>query len=371
MSMRTRKLAGAAAMVAGGIAAGVIGERAAIGRRLRAVQELDEPFVLLRGEIVDVITEDGVRLHVEVDEPDPAATGADAPALPIVFVHGYGLSQDCFHYQRSEFRGQYRLIFADQRAHGRSGRGRAERSTIDQLGLDLRTIIETVVPSGPVVLVGHSMGGMTILTLAGQDPDFFRRRVVGVGLLATTSGKLFDEPFGLPVLMGRVVTRVAPAALTAARRRQPLIEAARHQATDLAYALTNRYSFGSRVSPTLTRFVAEMVADTPVDVIAEYLRALQIFNRSEAVAVLEGIETLIMVGDRDRVTPLPHSIEIVRRAPHAEFVLLPDTGHMLMLERHVEVNQHLHYLLDRVRSSVGGPAVDTPADPEVGGGDES
>lgn len=367
MSAGSRKLVGLAALVAGGIAAGVIAERAAVSRRLRGGPALDEPFGLLRGETVDVFAQDGVRLHVEVDEPDPARAplsgdpaGADraGAALPIIFVHGYGLSQDCFHYQRAELRGKYRLIFADQRAHGRSGRGAPDRSTLDQLGRDLRTIIDAVVPSGPVVLVGHSMGGMTILTLAGQDPEFFRRRVVGVGLLATTSGQLFDEPFGLPVLMSRALNRVAPVALTAAMRRQPLIEAARHQATDLVFALTNRYSFGSPVSPTLTKFVADMVADTPVDVIAEYLGTLQVFNRSEAVAVLEGIETLIMVGDRDRVTPLPHSIEIVRRAPHAEFVLLPDTGHMLMLERFAEVNRHLHYLLDRVGAGLAARAGD-------------
>lgn len=367
MSTGSRKLAGfagGAALVAGGIAAGVIAERAAVSRRLRGGPALDEPLGLLRGEVVEVIAEDGVGLHVEIDELDPArgvpaGAGPADGALPIIFVHGYGLSQDCFHYQRAELRGKYRLIFADQRAHGQSGRGAAERSTIDQLGRDLRTIIEAVVPNGPIVLVGHSMGGMTILTLAGQDPEFFRRRVVGVGLLATTSGELFDEPFGLPVLMSRALNRVAPVALTAAMRRQPLIEAARHQATDLVFALTNRYSFGSRVSPTLTKFVADMVADTPIDVIAEYLGALQVFNRSEAVAVLEGIETLIIVGDRDRVTPLPHSIEIVRRAPHAEFVLLPDTGHMLMLERYAEVNRHLNELLDRVsaRLAVGADDV--------------
>lgn len=356
----TRRTLGLAALVAAGVAAGVAAERAAIGRRL-AGDASPEPFGLLRGEAVEVFAEDGVPLHVEVDEPD-RRDATDRPRMTVVFVHGYGLSQDCFHYQRAALRGHYRLVFADQRGHGRSGRGSADRSTIDQLGHDLKSIIEAVVPTGPIVLVGHSMGGMTILTLAGQDPDLFRRRIVGVALLATSSGaKLRRSDPGRPDprrAVNKAFFRVAPVALGAAVRRQRMVEAARRQASDLVFALTNRYSFGSPVSPALTKFVADMVAGTPVDVIAEYLGAFEIYHRADAVAVLEDIETLIMVGDRDRVTPPPHSVEIVRRAPHAEFVLLPRTGHMLMLERYPEVDFHLRELLDRVEVRLATDAPD-------------
>ena len=43
-------------------------------------------------------------------------------------------------------------------------------------------------PEGPVVLVGHSMGGMTVMSLAGQHPDVVRERVVAVALIATSAG---------------------------------------------------------------------------------------------------------------------------------------------------------------------------------------
>ena len=111
----------------------------------------------------------------------------EAP-LTIVFAHGFTLSMDSFHFQRRDLGDVARLVFYDQRSHGRSGRSAPENATIDQLGLDLYAVLQAVAPAGPVVLVGHSMGGMTILALADQHPELFGDRVVGVALLATSTG---------------------------------------------------------------------------------------------------------------------------------------------------------------------------------------
>src|SRR5689334_23742420 len=48
----------------------------------------------------------------------------------------------------------------------RSGRSSKENATIDQLGHDLHRVLQELVPDGPVVLVGHSMGGMTVMAFA-------------------------------------------------------------------------------------------------------------------------------------------------------------------------------------------------------------
>ena len=98
-----------------------------------------------------------------------------------MFVHGYTQEMAVWHYQRKALAADNpgRLVFYDQRSHGRSGRGAPERSTIDQLGRDLRVVLDEVAPTGPVVLVGHSMGGMTIMALADAWPELFgdaRRR---------------------------------------------------------------------------------------------------------------------------------------------------------------------------------------------------
>ena len=78
-----------------------------------------------------MLADDGVPLYTEIDGPD------DAP-VTIVFCHGYTLSQDVWHYQRRDLAAEARLVFWDQRGHGRSGELPARTtSTIDQLGADL------------------------------------------------------------------------------------------------------------------------------------------------------------------------------------------------------------------------------------------
>src|SRR5262249_59440907 len=83
-----------------------------------------------------------------------------------------------------------RMVFYDHRGHGRSGRSPRERSTIDQLGDDLAVVLDEVVPTGPVALVGHSLGGMTIMALADRRPELFGGRVVGVALGCASTGQL-------------------------------------------------------------------------------------------------------------------------------------------------------------------------------------
>ena len=87
-----------------------------------------------------------------------------------------------------------RTVFYDQRSHGRSAVAREENATIEQLGQRPAAGPRRSSPRGPVVLVGHSMGGMTIVALAEQHPELFGDRVVGVGLISTTAGGLRRPP---------------------------------------------------------------------------------------------------------------------------------------------------------------------------------
>ena len=186
---RAAVVAGAAGVVVAGAAVGLAAERYAVGRSFRGDDpEADEPFGEIRGTVVPVTATDGVALHVEVDGPKPSAR--KAPPVTVVFCHGLALNQDRWHYQRRDLadlaEDGTRLVFWDQRGHGRSDRGTAEHATIDQLGRDLRSVLTATAPKGPVVLVGHSMGGMTIMALADQEPELFGDRVIAVALISTS-----------------------------------------------------------------------------------------------------------------------------------------------------------------------------------------
>ena len=127
-----------------------------------------------------------------------------------------------------------------------------------------------------------------------------------------------------------------------------LIERARRSSSDLGLLVTRAYAFGSTVPPDGTRIVADLIAGTPVDVLADLLPALQGHDKLEALHVLDRCDLLVMVGDSDLLTPVGHSYEIVRHTPSAELVILPGVGHMLTLEAVDDVNKHLRALVERV-----------------------
>ena len=346
------RIAGVAGVVLAGAAVGLVAEKTVVGKRFRHDADADEPFGSLRGGVVDVLADDGTHLHVEIDEP--LVPGDN---LTIIFCHGYALNQDSFHYQRRDLRALGRRVFWDQRSHGRSQRGHKDTANIDQLGRDLGAVIDAVAPTGPVILVGHSMGGMTVMAYANEHPEEFGARIAGVALLATSAAGLVGVPLGLPDAASKLVTRTAPSFAASLARNKELIERGRRASSDLALLLTNRYSFGSKVSPSLTAFVAEMLNATPIDVVAEFMPSFTAHDKREALAALNRVETLVMVGESDMLTPGEHSKAIVQRVPGAEYVVLPHTGHMLLLERYPEVNQHLRELVGRVRRN----ASDSPA----------
>ena len=342
MAYRGAKGLAALGILVAGVAVGAVAERLAT-RRLH-----DREFVGISsttGVTREVVTDDGVRLHV-VEEADDASV--DAPT--VIFTHGYGLSLDSWPGQREALRGVARVVLWDQRGHGGSERG-APGTTIERLGRDLGCVLDAVAPSGPVVLVGHSMGGMTIMALADERPAIFGDRVRGVALLATSAGGIADVDLGLPRPVARLAHRVAPSIGAALESEGPvsaLIERARRSSSDLGLLVTRAYAFGSTVPPDGTRLVSDLIAGTPVDVLADLLPALQGHDKAHALHVLDRCDLLVMVGDSDLLTPVGHSYEIVRHTPSAELVILPGVGHMLTLEAVDDVNKHLRALVERV-----------------------
>ncbi len=350
--------AGAGAVLAVGIAVGaglgVALENVVAGRvRLRRDPEAGEPLGRLPGRGHPVVADDGVLLQVE-EAGDPQAP------LTVVFCHGYTLEMGCWHYQRRDLARVTSpplwLVLYDQRSHGRSTRGPSEHATIDQLGADLHRVLDAVAPAGPVVLVGHSMGGMTIMALADRAPHLFGTRVQGVALLATSAGQLAEITLGLPVALAQVLRRFAPRTVAEVQRQPDLVERGRVLATDVGFLLARRLSFGSRrVSPTLVSFVERMIASTPADVIADFFSTFADHDKLEALGVLRAIPTLVLAGDADLLTPVEHSRAIAEALPDAELVVLPGAGHLLMLEQYDEVNEALLRLVRTVLARQHAP----------------
>ncbi|MFI7629623.1 alpha/beta fold hydrolase [Microbispora rosea] len=344
--MSTRRKVGIAGAVFGaasaGVAAATLAKRYAVGRiRLRPDLEASEPFGELHGRSVTLTTSDGVQIHAEIDGVE------DAP-LTVVLCHGYCLSSDSWHYQRRDLRDSYRLVLWDQRCHGHSARAMASDCTIERLGEDLALVLDELVP-GPCVVVGHSMGGMTVMALAERRPELFGDKIRGVSLVATSAGKLAEITLGLPALVSKLVNLAVPPAVSIMRRSGALVDRGREAGTDLSFLALRHLGFGDsrNVSPTVVDFVESMIRSTPSEVIADFYPALMTHDKLTALDVLNKVPTAIIVGDRDWLTPLDHSTAIAAAVPTAQLTIVPETSHLVQLERPDAVNEALRELLKR------------------------
>ena len=302
----------------------------------------DQPF----DEELTVTAADGTDLHVEIVLPKQPT---DKPT--IVFVHGFALDMGTFYFQRRALaeRGDHRLVFYDQPGHGRSGRLESGNYDIAALGKSLSAVLDATVPDGHIILVGHSMGGMTIMAFAEQYPEWFGSRVTGVVLMSTSAGLIDKSTIGIPTLVARFSAPFFPLWGGAARLGGGTIDKARVVTSDLAWLLTRRYGFGdAKPSPSLVTFVEQMNAKTSVETLTKYLQTLYTHNRFPALSALRGVPVLVIVGDRDFLTPVTHSEQILKFLPEAELMKVENSGHVVMLEKADEVNAAMIPFLEKI-----------------------
>jgi pimeloyl-ACP methyl ester carboxylesterase len=354
---RTRRrvvgsLAGALGVAAAGGAIGLVRQQRSISRRAGE----DVAFGSLRSEPVTVVADDGVPLHVEIDEVDHThaldRTGrlfrkirGGPPEVTVVFVHGFCLNLDCWHFQRAAYRNLVRTVFYDQRSHGRSGRSDREHSTVEQLGRDLRTVIEAAAPAGPVVLVGHSMGGMSIMAMVEQFPELIGDRVVGVGLISTTAGGLDVSRMILPMLPARLSGPVTHRAVRTLHRGHRVVDGVRRLGRGIATVATDRYAFGGEVPQGYVEFTDQMLSSTPFEVVADFFPLFSGLDKFHAVEALGAVPTSVICGTSDRLTSISHSRKLHSRIPDSRLLECDGAGHLVMFERHDLVSAELDQLI--------------------------
>jgi pimeloyl-ACP methyl ester carboxylesterase len=170
-----------------------------------------------------------------------------------------------------------------------------------------------------------------------------------VVLISTSAGELGGVAFGMPQVLVRFRKPFLPLLSGAGWATAGVLDRARQASTDLAWLLTRRYGFGSdRPSAALVSYVERMNAAVGTEVVARYLRAIYSHARYPALEALKHIKLLVICGEKDALTPLSHSEEICRLLPDAELVVVPDAGHVALLECPDVVNAALFSFLGQL-----------------------
>lgn len=314
MSLPVKIATTAGAFVAAGLVAKTINTRHQVQRRNRRGEDL--VFGTVRSPGHTVHASDGVELYVEVDE---------GPAGPtIVFSHGWTCNLDTWHYQRAALRGSARMVFYDQRSHGKSGRSYDHNSSFDQLADDLSVVLDTFAPDGDVILVGHSMGGMTIMALAGEHPELFGDRVKAAILCATSAGDLMKGNQALKAVRPLIV------------RISGLVDRGR---AFNSYSVVRRWGLGPNAQERHADMTNEMILATPTSVIIDFYANFSSLDLYASLKALAEVTTIVIGGTKDMLTPFRHSRRLVEEIPGARLVAVEDAGHMVMFEDHDKVTE--------------------------------
>lgn len=344
MSRRSWAWAGGGAVAtAAALATGVLVERRVVKARHAGADEADS-YGTLRSKPRQVTCTDGAVLHVEVDEPEDFGGDPDAPT--VVLVHGFALNLDCWHFQRQALRGSHRVVLFDLRSHGRSPRAEGNE-TIDQCGRDLASVI-TQVTSGKVTVVGHSMGGMAVISFAQEHPTLFADRVGAVALISTTAGGLRPHRVLSRLIPDGVGQLIAPRVVAALSKAPELVDSARRNGSNIGFLVAERYAFGRKPSPAEVEFLDEMLAGTPYEVLAGFFPEFGRLDRYDGIEVLAKVPTTVIGGTADRVTSIGHSRKLASRIDGARLVECEGSGHLVIFEEHEVVSREIASLAEAV-----------------------
>lgn len=262
--------------------------------------------------------EDGTELNV-VRAGDP-----DAP-VTVVLAHGYALDHRSWHKVVEQLSADFQVVAYDHRGHGKSGEATKETATIEQLGEDLGELIERAVPQGQVVVAGHSMGGMAALAMAERRPRLFRQRVLGTVFVSTAASGMSETSLAWPKAVGKLVRELE-------RAFGPIVRAVREKIEPAKTAGLRWWLFGDQPAGEDVELTADVVWGHWPETVALFRPAVDRYDREAGLTVAKEKTVVAVVGDEDRLVPETDAAKFGGTS-----VVLADAGHMLPLERPVEL----------------------------------
>lgn len=301
----------------------------------------DLPLRAPIGRQRNVAADDGTPLHVRVI--DRAATG-----LTFVLTHGLCCDHRVWHPIADRLADAGRVIAWDLRGHGRTPVGEVGDLSPARHARDLRAVIERHA-TGPVLLLGHSLGGMTTLRYL-LDLDEPAHPVAAAVLIATPTADITTS-----ALSGRGLARLEAAAVRTLLQRvighegldERFVSGETERARDRGYALIRATGFGAQPVAAQVSLIHEMIAGTGVDVrrgCFEGMTATDLRRDLKHVAV----PTLVVIGARDRLVNPQQTRHLARALPDSHALTFRHAGHAVVLERAGAIARRTLHLAEQV-----------------------
>jgi pimeloyl-ACP methyl ester carboxylesterase len=301
----------------------------------------DEPHALEPQSEARVTRPDGTTLYVERYGPPTAPT--------LLLTHGAGANRTSWYYVIRALREHFQVMVWDMPGLGHSHQPKDGDYSLERHARDLRAVLE-LIPDQPVVLAGHSMGGMVLLTLCRLFPEELARRVRGLVLVDTS----FTNP-----------ARTTTAAGLIERIQKPVLEPLLHLTAWLAplFWLLAWLGYLNGSSHLIGMFFGFAGSQTrgQLDLAARYNplawpgvqahETLAMFGY-DATPTLPSImvPSLVITGNVDRLIVPETARRMSERLPHARLVRLEPAGHMSVFERHDRLVSALREFADATLS---------------------
>ncbi|MEL4357210.1 MULTISPECIES: alpha/beta fold hydrolase [unclassified Luteococcus] len=285
-------------------------------------------------------TGDGVRLWGRFSGPE---TGA----VTVVLTHGYAQAHQCWHAQAEALAAAgFRVLVWDLRGHGESANPDLLGCTIERVADDLAELM-MVHTTGPLVLVGHSMGGMALMALAERHPRLVADRVGAVAFVATSANGDGLGFLGLGLRGAHLVQAGGAWVFGRLARHRNSWRLVSGLGPVLSAGLWVSCC-GWRTSRTDVRLTGEMAGQAGFATMAAFLPSLSTHHREPALAVYHGVPSLVLNGSLDLVVPPKDSEAIAHRLPGCRRVVVPRAGHNVMMAAPRRVRDELLALARRV-----------------------
>lgn len=286
----------------------------------------DEPKMYRTSDTTRISRPDGSEIHVEF------YGSPDAP--PLILTHGWGPNSMVWYYAKKQLADRYRLILWDLPGLGKSTKPKNRDYSMEKYARDLEAVLELV--DRPALLLGHSMGGMILLTFCRLFPAQLGSRVAGLILVDTS----YTNPLR---------TAIASPLLTALQK--PLIEPLLHLTNWLApivwllsglgylngsmYLTTEISGFTGRETRGQLDFATRLGLMGNPGILVRGVMGMLDYDETDTLPNIP-IPVQVIVGRTDIATRFPAHQYMAEKIPHAELIVLRPAGHMGLVERNMQ-----------------------------------